>query len=84
MISNLVSLFSNALVSQTQAAAGTHSVSTIQAASPNPFANPFLENSSSSQSRNFYGKNHPLKGGYFAGYYNGKPNIVGRRLFIEV
>jgi GTP cyclohydrolase I len=22
--------------------------------------------------------------GYFAGYYNGKQNIVGRRLFIEV
>ena len=28
--------------------------------------------------------NKPVKGGYFAGYYNGKQNIVGRRLFIEV
>ena len=27
--------------------------------------------------------NKPVKGGYFAGYYNGKQNIVGRRLFIE-
>ena len=25
-----------------------------------------------------------VKGGYFAGYYNGKQNIVGRRLFVEV
>ena len=30
-----------------------------------------------------YGINKPVKGGYFAGYYNGKPNIAGRRLFIE-
>ena len=32
----------------------------------------------------FYGKNRPVTGGYFAGYYNGKPNIVGAKLFIEV
>ncbi len=31
-----------------------------------------------------YAKNTPVQGGYFAGYYNGKPNIVGRKLFIEV
>ena len=31
-----------------------------------------------------YGKNNPVAGGYFAGYYNGKPNIVGSRLFVEV
>ena len=83
MISNLVSLFSNAIVSQTQA---SRSVTAPKTVSSNPFANPFLESSStnSSYSRNFYGKNHPLKGGYFAGYYNGQPNIVGRKLFIEV
>lgn len=45
----------------------------------NPFENPFVQNSS----RNNYAVNKPVKGGYFAGYYNGKPNIVGRRLFIE-
>ena len=45
----------------------------------NPFENPFLTTSSS---RN-YAVNKPVKGGYFAGYYNGKPNIVGKRLFIE-
>ena len=31
-----------------------------------------------------YGKNQPVAGGYFAGYYNGVPNIVGRKLFIEI
>ena len=33
---------------------------------------------------NTYGKNQPVRGGYFAGYVNGKQNIVGQRLFIEV
>ena len=53
----------------------------------NPFANysgnPFV----SAQSNNpfaDYGQNKPVPGGYFAGYYNNQPNIVGRRLFIEV
>lgn len=31
-----------------------------------------------------YGKNIPVSGGYFAGYVNGKPNIVGRKLFVNV
>ena len=44
--------------------------------------NPFLTTSFGSSST--YGKNQPVTGGYFAGYYNGKPNIVGRKLFIEV
>ena len=52
----------------------------------NPFAtqtgNPFV-NSFSGNSSPYYGKNRPVAGGYFAGYYNGKPNIVGTRLFIE-
>lgn len=33
---------------------------------------------------NTYGKNQPVRGGYFAGYVNGRQNIVGQRLFIEV
>ncbi len=45
----------------------------------NPFENPFVQ----MPSRKNYAVNRPVKGGYFAGYYNGKPNIVGRRLFIE-
>ena len=52
--------------------------------SSNPFAsgNPFV---SSNHDNPFatYGQNRPVVGGYFAGYYNNKPNIVGRRLFIE-
>jgi len=52
----------------------------------NPFAiqtgNPFV-NSFESGNNIFYGKNRPVAGGYFAGYYNGKPNIVGTRLFVE-
>jgi len=52
--------------------------------SSNPFsANPFVTSSESYSNTPNYGKNMPIKGGYFAGYYNGKPNIVGSRLFIE-
>lgn len=51
--------------------------------SNNPFANPFMQNSTTSTNQ-YYGKNSPIKGGFFAGYYNNKPNIVGRRLFLEV
>jgi len=44
--------------------------------------NPFV--SYKGNSLNSYAKNNPVRGGYFAGYYNGKQNIVGQRLFIEV
>ena len=53
----------------------------------NPFAttssNPFITSKNSNPFAN-YGQNKPVAGGYFAGYYNNQPNIVGRRLFIEV
>lgn len=50
--------------------------------SSNPFnPNPFV---TKTVDMNSYAKNKPVQGGYFAGYYNGKPNIVGRRLFVEV
>ncbi len=42
--------------------------------------NPFVNYNNA----NSYAKNTPVRGGYFAGYYNGKQNIVGQRLFIEV
>ena len=45
--------------------------------------NPFISSAAAAKSE-FYAKNKPVQGGYFAGYYNGKPNIVGRKLFIEV
>lgn len=56
--------------------------------SSNPFANesygnPFVTSQNSNPFAN-YGQNRPVAGGYFAGYYNNQPNIVGRRLFIEV
>ena len=55
--------------------------------SSNPFAqssgNPFVTAQNSNPFAT-YGQNRPVSGGYFAGYYNNQPNIVGRRLFIEV
>ena len=55
--------------------------------SSNPFAsnsgNPFVTSQNSNPFAS-YGQNRPVVGGYFAGYYNNQPNIVGRRLFIEV
>ncbi len=46
--------------------------------------NPFVNYNGTNFSNRFYAQNRPVKGGYFAGYYNGKQNIVGRRLFVEV
>lgn len=56
--------------------------------SSNPFAsstsgNPFVTSQNGNPFAS-YGQNKPVVGGYFAGYYNNQPNIVGRRLFIEV
>ena len=60
----------------------------VQKKSSNPFAgdfsNPFVTAASTSNPFRSYGQNKPVQGGYFAGYYNNKPNIVGQRLFIEV
>ena len=44
--------------------------------------NPFL--TKDQQNNDLYGKNMPVPGGYFAGYHEGKPNIVGRKLFILI
>lgn len=69
------------LVSQVFYAPSTTKISSVETKSEyNPFENPFIQQNNSST----YAVNKPVKGGYFAGYYNGKPNIVGRRLFIEV
>ena len=56
----------------------------VGSSSSNPFAsnNPFV-NSNHDNPFATYGQNRPVIGGYFAGYYNNQPNIVGRRLFIE-
>ncbi len=79
MINNLQSLLSSVLSTQSVSAPAV----TSTASSNNPFANPFMQQSTASGNQ-YYGKNTPVTGGYFAGYYNNKPNIVGRRLFLEV
>ncbi len=55
-----------------------------QTPSNNPYGNNPFVNYNGNRYNQFYAQNKPVKGGYFAGYYNGKQNIVGRRLFIEV
>ena len=51
----------------------------------NPYSNnPFVNYNGNSFSNRYYAQNKPVSGGYFAGYYNGKQNIVGRKLFVEV
>lgn len=85
MFTNLVSLITKSLTTSTPAEV---TKVTAKPAGYNPFAagenlNPFM-NSASFKGNENYAKNAPVNGGYFAGYYNGKPNIVGRKLFIEV
>lgn len=80
MVTSLVNLFSTVLSPLTAKPVAPKALPVTT--SNNPFANPFL--SSEKSSYDFYGKNSPVKGGYFAGYYNGQPNIVGKRLFLEV
>ena len=77
MVSNLVNLIGRAF-QPPQVTSIKPSVS-----SNNPFGNPFVQDNKNAK-YDFYGKNKPVNGGYFAGYYNGKPNVVGQRLFIEV
>lgn len=77
MVANIVSLLSKAFVPSTT----QKSTSLTHVSSSNPFANPFV---TSAATNNYsYAKNAPIQGGYFAGYYNGKANIVGQRLFLE-
>lgn len=56
----------------------------VRQASSNPYSNNPFVNYNGNRYNQYYAQNKPVKGGYFAGYYNGKQNIVGRRLFIEV
>ena len=80
-MAGLVSLLSNAF----QVPTGVSTVSAPVSQPSGGFSNnPFVSYNSNSFSNRFYAQNKPVKGGYFAGYYNGKQNIVGRRLFIEV
>lgn len=76
MVVNIVNLLSKAFSANSLQAS-----TAVAPISNNPFARPV----SASNQRNYtiYAKNNPVQGGYFAGYYNGKQNIVGQRLFVE-
>lgn len=79
MIGNIVNLLSRAFTAQ-----NVQSTTAVTRKTNNPFENPFVsDNASNSRSSRNYAKNTPVKGGYFAGYYNNRPNIVGQRLFVE-
>lgn len=89
MLTNLASLIAKSISTNTkylktpQKAPLTQNVNEK---STNPFAqgaqnNPFLSTTFTSNAS--FHKNQPVRGGYFAGYINGKPNIVGQKLFIE-
>jgi hypothetical protein len=77
MIANLMKTM-NSLIAPTFQATPMQ-VMTKPAAEQNPYASPFI----TVQNR-FQAKNQPVPGGYYAGYYNGQKNIVGKRLFISV
>ena len=84
-MSEIVNFLARAITSAPTFQAGEIRRTNTRSSSSNPFAsnNPFV-NSNHDNPFATYGQNRPVVGGYFAGYYNGKPNIVGRRLFIEV
>ncbi|MGN0019076.1 MAG: hypothetical protein ACI37S_08560 [Candidatus Gastranaerophilaceae bacterium] len=79
---NIITLFNNFLATPSVKQQPTTTTTAVQPVDSNPFnPNPFV---TKNIDMNNYAKNRPVEGGYFAGYYNGRPNIVGRRLFVEV
>ena len=83
-MSEFVNLLSRVLLPTPTYQAGEIKRAGNKSSSSNPFAsnNPFVHSNHENPFAN-YGQNRPVVGGYFAGYYNNQPNIVGRRLFIE-
>ncbi len=81
-MAGIVNMIANMLVPAKTAVAAPVRTS-IKTEAMNPYANPFVSVKGSNPFAN-YAKNKPVAGGYFAGYYNNKPNIVGQRLFVEV
>lgn len=80
MFTNMVNVLNNVLQPFAPQQVQTVSKPVI---TENPFASsPFI--TVQNKKNAFYGRNNPVAGGYFAGYYNGKQNIVGRKLFIDV
>ncbi len=83
-MASLVSILSNAFAPQQSMSVNTPTFTTVTS-NNNPFNNnPFVNYNGNRFNSTTYAKNNPVRGGYFAGYYNGKQNIVGQRLFIEV
>ena len=84
-MAEFVNLLSRVLTTAPTFQAGEVRRTNTRGTSSNPFAsnNPFVNSNHENPFAN-YGQNRPVIGGYFAGYYNNQPNIVGRRLFIEV
>ncbi len=76
-MAGIVNLLSQMFVPQT-----TQTITPVRVTTDPYSNNPFVNYKGNSL--NSYAKNAPVRGGYFAGYYNGKQNIVGQRLFIEV
>lgn len=83
-MSEIVNFLARAITSAPTFQTGEIRRTNTRSSSSNPFAsnNPFV-NSNHDNPFATYGQNRPVVGGYFAGYYNNQPNIVGRRLFIE-
>ena len=81
-MAGLVNLLSN--VFQQSSRVNVSSPVVTQPNNSNPYSNNPFVNYNGNRYNQFYAQNKPVKGGYFAGYYNGKQNIVGRRLFVEV
>lgn len=83
-MASLVSILSNVFAQPSSVGMKAPAISTTSV-SGNPFGNnPFVNYNGNRYNILTYAKNNPVRGGYFAGYYNGKQNIVGQRLFIEV
>ena len=73
------------LLTQLLTPTGVQTAAPVITKSSNPYGNnPFVNYNGHQYNSATYAKNKPVSGGYFAGYYNGKQNIVGRRLFVEV
>lgn len=77
-MAGIVNLLSRAFLPSAQQA-----VAPVRTSTSSYDNNPFVTYNGNTITNN-YGKNKPVRGGYFAGYYNGQQNIVGQRLFIEV
>lgn len=76
MVTNIVNLLSKAFM-----AGNVQTSAAITPVSNNPFASSLT---ASNKRNNYYtyAKNDPVPGGYFAGYYNGKVNIVAQKLWV--